>query len=100
MATDWRTRLRRLALPAGVAWLGLLAVFVARACRLLAHELRRLAPVGLATIADRTSQLRPWPWKAPLALVAMALLVAVAAGCVAAAWIAALRRAPGRDREI
>jgi hypothetical protein len=100
MATDWRDRLRRLALPAGLAWLALLGVFVARAGRALAYELGRLGSIGLPTIADRTSQLRPWPWKAPLMLVALALLVALAAGCVVAAWVAAARRALDRDREI
>ncbi|MGZ3406628.1 MAG: hypothetical protein ACXVAN_09330 [Polyangia bacterium] len=95
---DTRARLRRLALPAGLAWLALLTGVVARFVLALVRDLGQLRPVGLATIADRMSQLKPWPWKAPQAFVPIALLVALAAAAVIAAVVAAAR-ATVRDRK-
>jgi hypothetical protein len=98
MATDARTRRRRLALPLGLVWLGLLLFVVGRLLIALVHELIRLRPVGAATLIDRMSQLKPWAWKAPQALVPLAFLLAFLVLGVVGLWIVAIRRALGRDR--
>jgi len=96
MATDWRGRVRPLVAAAGWIWLALVLAWCARAGVLWWQELGRIRPVGAATIFDRASQLKPWPYKAPLSLVWLAAFLVVLAACVLTAWGVAVRRAARR----
>jgi hypothetical protein len=91
MATEPERR-ARLVGAAGWAWLLVLLVFTGRLALILWRELGRLGAVDAATLLDRGSQLKPWPWKAPLSVVALVALVLVFGAVAATLWIAAGKR--------
>jgi hypothetical protein len=90
MATDDRQK-AALRFASGLWLVVLLALLVALA-RLFVRELGRLSGVTARTLLDRMSQLKPWPWKAPLSTLALALFVALLVATLAWLWIAAARR--------
>jgi len=92
MATDPRQRLARLGLPLGLVALAFVLAGAIRLVVLLVRDLGQLYDVGGAVVADRMSQLKPWPWKAPLMLVWIGALVVVVVACAGASWWAAIRR--------
>ncbi len=91
MATE-RRRWARFVDVAAWAWLAVLLLFAGRLVVVLWRELGRLCVVDATTLLDRASQLKPWPWKAPLSLFWLAALVLVFGAVTTTTWVAAVRR--------
>lgn len=97
MTTDWRARAQRFAVLGGIVWLAVLLYALCVETAIVVHDFGSLRSVGAATIADRSSQLKPLPWKAPWAEWAAATFLLVLIGCIAVSVVGAIRRAFSRQ---